>query len=50
MSIWKLSNVRQQKASFSWGHNAGSGRCVIAGGYVAPGNVDTIDKFKRRNK
>ena len=45
MSIWKLSNVRQQKASFSWGHNAGSGRCVIAGGYVAPGNVDTIDKF-----
>ena len=45
MSIWKLSNVRQQKASFSWGHNAGSGRCVIAGGYVSPGNVDTIDKF-----
>ena len=45
MSIWKLSNVRKQKASFSWGHNGGSGRCVVAGGYVSPANVNTIDKF-----
>ena len=45
MSIWKLVDVRGQKANFDWGHNGGSGRCVVAGGYVSPANVNTVDTF-----